>query len=106
MIRPLKSTLEKPPSTPEMDAREAEELTNSMMRNSPLPDPERSEEKLPEDNGREKLPKEGGGEKLPEESPTGKPIVLFCEEVPPLVWFHNPSVFSRFPKSREYCEKN
>ena len=77
MIRPLKSTLEKPPSTPEMDAREAEELANSMMRNSPLPDPERSEEKLPEDNGREKLPKEGGGEKLPEETPTGK-LIMPC----------------------------
>ena len=106
MIRPLKSTLEKPPSTPEMDAREAEELANSMMRNSPLPDPERSEEKLPEDDGSEKLPKEGGGEKLLEESPTGKLIVPFREEVPLLVWFHNPSFFSRFPKSRECCEKN
>ena len=101
-----KSTSEKPPSTPEMDAHEAEELANSMMRNSPLPDPERSEEKLPEDDGSEKLPKEGGGEKLLEESPTGKLIVPFREEVPLLVWFHNPSFFSRFPKSRECCEKN
>ena len=53
-----KSTSEKPPSTPEMDAREAKELANSMMRNSPLPDAERSEGKLPEDDGSEKLPKE------------------------------------------------
>ena len=75
MIRPLKSTLEKPPSTPEMDAREAEELANSMMRNSPLPDPERSEEKLPEDDGSKKLLEEGGGEKLPGEGPTGKLII-------------------------------
>ena len=89
-----------------MDAREAEELANSMMQNSPLPDPERGEEKLLEDDGSEKLPKEGGGDKLPEESPTGKPIVPFHEEVPPLVWFHNPSFFSIFPKSREYYEKN
>ena len=101
-----KPSTEDPASTANADAREAEEMANSMLLNSPLPDPKRSEEKLPEDNGREKLPKEGGGEKLPEESPTGKPIVLFCEEVPPLVWFHNPSVFSRFLKSREYCEKN
>ena len=47
-----------------MDAHEAEELANSMMRNSPLPDAERSDEKLPEEEG-EKLPEEGGGEKLP-----------------------------------------
>ena len=75
--------MENLPSTPEMDARQAEEMANSMMRNSPLPDPERSEEKLPEGNGSEKLPKEGGGEKLaeeesgeklPQETPTGKLI--------------------------------
>ena len=75
-----------------MDAHEAEELANSMMRNSPLPDPERSKEKLPEDDGSEKLPKEGGGKKLPEEVPTVKLISLLCEKVPPfpLVWFCNP----------------
>jgi hypothetical protein len=82
-----------------MDAHVAEELANSMMRNSPFPDPERSEEKLPEDDGREKLSKGGGGEKLPKGSPTGKPIVPFREEVPPLAWFHNPcfSLDSRNP---------
>ena len=58
-----------------MDAHEAEELANSMMRNSPLPDPERSEEKLPEDDGSKKLLEEGGGEKLPGEGPTGKLII-------------------------------
>ena len=58
-----------------MDAHEVEELANSMMRNSPLSDPERSEEKLPEDDGSEKLPKEGGGKKLPEDAPTGKLIM-------------------------------
>ena len=46
---------EKPPSTPEMDARQAEEMVNSMMLNSPLLDPERSEGKLPEDDGSKKL---------------------------------------------------
>ena len=50
--------MEKPPSTPEMDAREAEETANSMMRNSPLPDAERSDKKLPKEEGSEKLPKE------------------------------------------------
>ena len=67
-----KSTAEKPSSTPEMDAHEAEELVNSMMLNSPLPDPERSDERLPEEEGSVKLPKEGGGEKLPEEISTCK----------------------------------
>ena len=58
-----------------MDAHEAEEMANSMMRNSPLPDPERSEEKLPEDDGSKKLLEEKGGEKLPGEGPTGKLII-------------------------------
>ena len=70
-----KSTSEKPLSTPEMDAHEAEEMANSMMRNSPLPDPERSDEKLLEEDGSGKLPREGGGEKLPEEIPAGKLII-------------------------------
>ena len=50
-----------------MDAREAEQMANSMMQNSPLPNAERSGEKLLE---------EGGGEKLPEEIPTGKLVML------------------------------
>jgi hypothetical protein len=66
-----------------MDAHEVEELANSIMQNSPLSFPERSEVKLPEDDGSEKLPKEGGDEKLPEEAPAGKlpfslSLVLYC----------------------------
>jgi hypothetical protein len=68
--------MEKPPSTPEMDARQAEEMANSMLLNSPLPNAKRSDERLLKGDGSEKLPKEGEGEKLPEESPTGKLIVL------------------------------
>ena len=84
--------MEEPLSTPEMDAREAEELADSMIRSSPLPDPKRSEErlqegggsdKLPEEGGGEKLPKEGGGEKLPEQTPTGKLIVPCIDKVLP-----------------------
>ena len=41
-----KSAVEEPLSTPKMDAREAEELADSMIRSSPLPDPKRSEERL------------------------------------------------------------
>ena len=58
-------------STPDMDAQQAEEMANSMMRNSPLPDAERSEEKLPEEEG-EKLLEEGDGEKLPKEGGSKK----------------------------------
>ena len=53
-----KPIAQQPLGTPDMDAHEPEEMANSMMRNSPLWDPERSEEKLPEDDGSEKLPKE------------------------------------------------
>jgi len=47
-----------------MDAHEAEEIANSMLLNSPLPDPERSDEKLPEEEGSEKLPAETPTRKL------------------------------------------
>ena len=77
-----------------MDAREAEEMANSMMRNSPLPDAERSDkklpeeegEKLPEEGGGDMLPEEGGGEKLPEETPTGKLIMPCTKGVLPFVF--------------------
>ena len=60
-----------------MDARQVEEMVNSMMMNSPLPDDERSDERLPEEDGSNKLPKKGGDEKLPEETPTGK-LIMPC----------------------------
>ena len=53
-----------------------------MMWNSPLPEAERSDEKLLEE-GSEKLPNEGGGEKLPEEIPIGKLIMPFAEGIRP-----------------------
>ena len=73
--------MEKPPSSPDISARETEDMVNFMIRDSPLPDTERSDEKLPEDDGSGKLPEEeddgeklpeGGNDKLPEETPTGK----------------------------------
>ena len=75
-----KSAVEKPPGTPDMSARETEDMVNFMLRDSPLLDTERSEEKLPEDGGSDKLPEEEDGqklpgegdEKLPEEAPAGK----------------------------------
>ena len=85
-----KSDVEKPPSTPEMSAREAEDMADAMLRNSPLPDVGRSDERLPEGSGSDKLPEEGGdeklpgeegGEKLPEETPTGKLIMPCTEKV-------------------------
>jgi len=75
-----KSAMEKPPSTPDMSACETEDMVNSMLRDSPLPDTERSDEKLSENGGSNKLPEEedgvklpeGGDGRLPEETPAGK----------------------------------
>ena len=58
--------MDMPPGTPDMSARETEDMVNSMLRDSPLPDTERSEEKLPEDGRSDKLPEEEDGKKLPE----------------------------------------
>ena len=79
--------MEKPPSTTEMSACEAEDMADAMLRNSPLPDAKRSDEKLPEDDGSDKLPEEeggeklpeGGDEKLPEDAPTGK-LTMPCTD--------------------------
>ena len=75
-----KSAVEKPPGTPKMSAREMEDMVNSMVRDSPLPDTERSDERLLEGSGSDKLPEKEDGEKLPgrgdeklpEETPAGK----------------------------------
>ena len=77
--------MEKTPSTPDMSARDAEDMADAMLLDSPLPDAERSEEGLPRGSGSEKLPEEKDGEKLPEgvdenlseETPTGK-LVMPC----------------------------
>ena len=77
--------MEKPPSTPEISARDAEDMANAMLLDSPLPDTERSNERLPKGSGSDKLPEEKDGEKLPErgdgkqpeETPTGK-LVMPC----------------------------
>ena len=58
--------LGKPPSTPEMSAHDAEAMANAMLLDSPLLDPERANEEIPEDGGSDRLPGEGEGEKLPE----------------------------------------
>ena len=85
--------MEKPPGTPEMSARDAEDMVNAMLLDSPLPNADRSDEglsggrgsdKFPEENDGEKFP-EGGNVKLPEETLTGKLIkpctsrvLIFC----------------------------
>ena len=77
------SGVAKPPSTPEMSAYDAEAMVDSMLRDSPLPDPERANEEIPEDGGSGKLPEEeegkklpeGGDNKQPEETPAGKLVV-------------------------------
>ena len=80
--------LEKPPSSPEMSAHDAEVMANSMLLDSPLPNLERANEEIPEDGGSGRLPGEGEGEKLPEggddkqpaETPAGK-LVVPCKKV-------------------------
>ena len=71
-----------------MSARDAEAMANAMLLDSPLPDTERSDEKLPEDCGSDKLPEEeedseklpeGGNDKLSEETPAGK-LVSPCRK--------------------------
>ena len=49
-----------------MSARDAEVMANAMLLDSPLLDPERANEEIPEDGGSGRLPGEGEGEKLPE----------------------------------------
>ena len=66
-----------------MNAHEAEEMANAMLLSSPLPDADRSFERLPEGDESEKLSKEGGGEKLPEEIPTGKLIMPCTNRIVP-----------------------
>ena len=61
-----KSEVERPSNTPDMSAHDAEAMADSMLRDSPLPDSERGNEKVPEDGGSHKLPEEGEGEKLHE----------------------------------------
>ena len=49
-----------------MSAHDAEAMVDSMLWDSPLPDSERGNEKVPEDGGSHKLPEEDDSEKLPE----------------------------------------
>ena len=78
-----KSSMEKPLRTSKMNAHEAEEMVDDMLLSSPLPDADRSDERLPEGDGSEKLPEEGGGEKLPMETHTGKLIMPCTDRVLP-----------------------
>ena len=72
-----------------MSARDAEAMANAMLLDSPLPDIERSDERLLEDGGSGKLPEEedgeklpeGGDGKLPEEASAGKLVPFYTEVV-------------------------
>ena len=68
-----KSVMGKNPSTPEMSARDAENMADAMLLDSSLPDAERSEEKLPGGDGSSNLSEEKGGGKLPEGGDTKLP---------------------------------
>ena len=82
-----KSEVDKPPSTPDMSAHDVEAMIDSMLLDSPLPNLERGNEDISEDDGSGKLPEEGEGEKLPEgggdkqlvETPAGK-LVAPCRK--------------------------
>ena len=60
-----------------------EVMANAMLLDSPLPNLERANEEIPEDDGSGRLPGEGEGEKLPKgaddkqpvETPAGKLVV-------------------------------
>ena len=79
--------MEKVPNTPKMSVHDAEAMVDSKLRDSPLPDPIRANEEIPEDGGSGKLPEGGEGEKLPEggndkqpkTTPTGK-LVTPCRK--------------------------
>ena len=83
--------MDKPPSTPEMSACEAENMADAMLRDSPLQDAEWIDEGLPQGSGSDKLPEEeggkklpeGGDEKLPEDTPTGKLIMSYSDRILP-----------------------
>ena len=68
-----------------MSAHEVEVMANAMLLDSPLLDPERANEEIPEDGGSIKLPGEGEGEKLTEggddkqsaETPAAKLVVPY-----------------------------
>ena len=76
--------LEKPTSTPEMSTHDAEVMANSILLDSPLLDPERANEEIPEDGGSSKLPGEGEGEKLLEGGDDKQPAeTLACMLVVP-----------------------
>jgi hypothetical protein len=78
--------MDKPPGTPDMSARETEDMVNSMLRDSPMPDTERSEEKLPEDGGSDKLPEEEDGKKLPEGGDGRLPEETLADKLVPFLY--------------------
>ena len=79
--------VEKPPSTPEMSAQDAEAMANSSGLEKPPNTPERGNDEVPEGDGSSKLPEGGEGKKLseggtdeqPEKTPAGK-LVTPCRK--------------------------
>ena len=81
-----KSAMQKPPNTLDMSAHDVEAMANAMLLDSPLPDLERGNERVPADGGSDRLPKgegeklpEGGNDKQPEKTPAGK-LVTPCRK--------------------------
>ena len=61
-----------------MSVQDAEAMVDSLLRDSPLPDPKRADGEIPEDGGSGKLPEEGEGEKLPEGGDDKQPAKTPC----------------------------
>ena len=77
--------MEKPLNTLEMRVHDAEAMVDSILLDSPLPDPVRASEEIPDGDGSGKLPEggegknlpEGGADEQPKETPAGK-LVTPC----------------------------
>ena len=84
-----KSEVERSPNTPDMSAHDAEAMVDSMLRDSPFPDPERANEEIPEDSGSNKLSEvaeggklpEGRGDKQPKDTPAGKLVAPYRKDI-------------------------
>ena len=68
---------QKPPSTPDTDARETEDMVNSMLLDSPLPNAERSHESSPRMKEARSSPREEEARSLWRKPPQASLLCLF-----------------------------
>ena len=95
------SRVEKPLNTPDMSAHDAEAMVDSILRDSPLPDPVRASEEIPEgdmsgkllEGGEGKKLPEGGTDEQPEETPAGKLVIPYRKGIFLLLLIRLSSMF-------------